>query len=284
MSEPNHPIPATTWVLAYEELRLILTLLKRQTLLGLEPDPDEEKTVAAAAYGLAVAERTLRARELARIGPDGRLQIALPLLEAIGTAALANQAIALHQVAPDADPARAVYDRLVLYRLGDRAATLTTPEPGLVRIMALPDLNAGLDLCVTAIFGARERASEPALSLSVSGAALAEARSAATRGAAAARPHLPAGPAGDALADFLAQGYRLNLVQVLDLLPGDTLAERQVSLALNDQGAWLMWQPTVDGPFELARTGSAAFRGTLASLTAAVQAPPLPGRAAGPIS
>ncbi len=81
---------STSVVLSREEVLAILALLQVVYIPGLDRDPIPSLTVEQQATEILCGERSLRARELARMGVDGRIQVQRDILELIGTCGYAE--------------------------------------------------------------------------------------------------------------------------------------------------------------------------------------------------
>lgn len=82
--------PILRLLLSREELLVILNLLDVAAFPGVGPDPLGELTVEQQAYALIVAERALRARELALLDDAGNLLVQRPVLDLVGACAYAG--------------------------------------------------------------------------------------------------------------------------------------------------------------------------------------------------
>lgn len=74
-------------LLSREELLLILQLLRAPSLAGLDTNPAGDWNADQQRVALTVAERALRARELAHLRPGGELAVHTALLAAVGVCA-----------------------------------------------------------------------------------------------------------------------------------------------------------------------------------------------------
>lgn len=99
--------PQLSYRLSREELLLLLALVKAKEIPGLDPDPLGDKlTKEQRAIGYVHAERSLRAREFARIGAKGSLQVDQRLLLAAATCAFPERMILAYHVPHRSLPVR----------------------------------------------------------------------------------------------------------------------------------------------------------------------------------
>ena len=119
----NQPPPLPGIVLSREELLLTLTLLKARSLLGLEPDPLGELTSEQSVIALLHAERSLRAREFARLDDDGRLVLHEAIVMSVAVCAFPQQSFVVHHFPAAGRPVR------LTAHLRDEAIVMqTSPE------------------------------------------------------------------------------------------------------------------------------------------------------------
>ena len=126
--------PLINFLLSREELILILKILKTDYLPGIDVDPIKGLTKDQIGIGILYAERSLRARELARIMPDGNLAINDALLKAVAVCAFPNRSIYLHHFPADDLPVLGfghMFDEAVIVH--------TLPEVGLHLFSILPN-------------------------------------------------------------------------------------------------------------------------------------------------
>ena len=74
-------------LLSRDELLLMLQLLRAPTLAGLDANPAGDWNAEQQRVALTVAERALRARDLAHLRPGGELAVHTALLAAVGVCA-----------------------------------------------------------------------------------------------------------------------------------------------------------------------------------------------------
>jgi hypothetical protein len=222
-------------LLSREEVMAVLALLNVASIPGLVSDP-----VGQAAAALS-GERALRARELARIGADGRVQVHRDVLELVGACGYAQGSLIVTHLA----------DRVVRscfgHRRGDTFVLHTSPEAGLHRFEGAPDRAALVDALVA--FSGWTDAPQSSLGpLAVSRAALDRARAAvraqspATAVVALSGDNVPAESA-ERLAYLLGQPYELTVVQAVQPRGTDSAAVQTLSVLRAGTLQWLMVEP-----------------------------------------
>ncbi|MBK8796199.1 MAG: hypothetical protein IPM07_07385 [Anaerolineales bacterium] len=121
--------------LSFDEIFYLCSLLDRPPFVGLGvAGYSEEVTLEQRAYGLICAERSLRARGIARFDQTGNIQIQNDILNAVGIAAYAEQTYVLQKITEDS-----VLDQISSYVLADQAMLLFNPSPMIYGIVILPD-------------------------------------------------------------------------------------------------------------------------------------------------
>ncbi len=225
-------------LLTYEELAFVLKLVKAATLPGLRPPQGEPCTAEQETQSLGYAERSLRARELARLTPEGQFVVHKALLSAVSVCAYADQALLVQHIKPD-------HTLVEFYGAHKDGAVVTQsqPEPGLYQLAVLQD---AADLIAQAL------ASSDCLSLMpASGAALTigddvlrQARQFAEQGMAAEAAALLAvdndAASAAAVAAALAEPHALSILTVYDSQADSTARMRELTVLHTPQAAWLM--------------------------------------------
>jgi hypothetical protein len=92
----NENLEAVELLLAREELLYVLSLFSVDTIPGIEDDPAGNLTPEQQAVALRVAERALRARQLAWLRDDGQLMLHNDLLSAVGACAYSQSALMIY--------------------------------------------------------------------------------------------------------------------------------------------------------------------------------------------
>lgn len=125
------PENAFSAVLSREEVLSILAVLKLKPIPNLGKEPIPALTPELRAYGLIVAERSLRARGLAGLDSEGRVRFPNQLLNAVGTCALAERSIFVTQMDSPTNQAR----QFTVHQNG-RGSTIHTSLDGAVHQFA----------------------------------------------------------------------------------------------------------------------------------------------------
>lgn len=121
--------------LSFDEIVYLCSLLERPPFVGLGVAAyASEITPEQRAYGLICAERSLRARGVARLDSTGNIQIQNDILNAIGIAAYAEQTYVLQRVTEDS-----ALDQISTYVLAEQTMLLFNPSPMIYGIVILPD-------------------------------------------------------------------------------------------------------------------------------------------------
>ena len=241
--------PLLNITLSHEELGLLLRLLNLAPIPGLRPTfaatPEQE------AFGLAVAARALRARELAQLDADGQFVLHTAVAALIGVVALPERAVVVQHIRTDVT-VRDMYAA----RRGAAVVSYTTPEVGLYQFSALPDLATLIER-VLAFCDGDDLPVPPAMpAFVIDDAALRAVRSSADAGDADAAEHgllqAHAPPASAAaLAAALTTPHRLSII--FEITPQGDAAPvvNEITLLGGAAGAWLMLPGATEGSRQL---------------------------------
>lgn len=121
--------------LSFDEIVYLCSLLERPPFVGLGVAAyGGEVTLEQRAYGLICAERSLRARGVARLDSTGNIQVQNDILNAIGIAAFAEQTYVLQKITEDS-----ILDQISAYILADQTMLLFNPSPMVYGVVILPD-------------------------------------------------------------------------------------------------------------------------------------------------
>lgn len=229
--------PTTKALLSQEETLALLALLNIQTLPGL-PGLSSYGASECQMTALAAGERSLRARGLARLDADGRVQVPADLLALIAACGYAHGSLIVNQVAG------ARVQSCFAHRRDADLAFHTMPEAGLHQFEAAHD-KAELTAAMAEWAGWRVEPPVPADPLTVSRGALEAARAAAQAGdVAAAQQRLSAAaPQASTAARFavsLAQPYTVTIVQALRTDPSAAVAMESLSVLGAADQQWLL--------------------------------------------
>lgn len=227
------------FVLSREELLLVLGTLQVSAIPGLDEDPLGELTAEGQRLALTVAERSLRARELARI--DGQLVLHELLLRAVGACAYSEQMLFLyHWPGPTDAPIR-----YFAHIRRDDIVAHTRPDEALHHFTLLPSAAAlaeqVLAACQCHAQGVSARADGFTLSRQefIHLRELVEANNCVSaesvlieRGAAQAEAH--------AFVRTLAGAPRVSVLQTVKQITTGQVDKRDFTLIHTDQQLWLL--------------------------------------------
>lgn len=227
-------------ILSREELALILTLIRADTIPGLEADPLGELTSEQRNLGLIFAERALRARELARLGANGQLLVQNALLNMVGACAFAQTSVLVQHHFPDQHPPAQYFGHI---REGILVAH-TLPDQALHRLALVPDRTALIEQIIS-VCQASNLPRTAAVEMRVSRAALAQVREAAAQNQAAGAAILVQQGAvvesARLFAQALAAPHHLSVIQIIQIHPQDQMHLWDLTLVHSDQTAWLAY-------------------------------------------
>ncbi len=258
-------------ILTYEELSLVLKLMNAAALPGLRPPQAEPLTPEQEVQGLLFAERSLRARELARRTADNHLVVHAALLSTVGACAYADHVVVAQHI-------RASGEVIDFYGSAQEELVVahTLPEPGLHQLAVLEDITA---LASQALAACDCLSLQPGngASLTVTDEALRQTQDLAQQGAlqeAAARL-VGAGdaPSAVALVGALSVPHAVSIFLFLRRQADGTLARHELSVLHTAQAAWLFTQlPHREGVRRVVPVTTAALLDALmAELSAAPQ-------------
>ncbi|MEZ4726307.1 MAG: hypothetical protein R3E79_04140 [Caldilineaceae bacterium] len=226
-------------LLSREELLFVLHTFGLATMPGIEDDPTGPLIAEQQAVALRVAERALRARQLAWVQADDQLALHRNLLAAVGACAYAEKAIFVYhwsagQTLPTPCFAHIRGPDCVLHRRPADVLHLFSLLPSLARLTQ--QLLAACEYTTPA-------ATLPATELRIPGEAFVQIREQVDGGSVQRALDLltryaPARAAAQALVDTLRDGLRVSNLQLLNQHNG--AVERQDYLLLqNAQYTWL---------------------------------------------
>ncbi len=236
--------PLVNILLTREEVRLLVGLLQAPSLPGLDIEPSLPLVPELEAAGLIYAEKSLRARELARLQPDGRLGVNTMLLAMFETCVRPEHAILVQHITED--------KKLIpLYGHSKQGIFVTyiLPEPDLFRFSILPDMATLLDRVMTGAqfqdFVLPNQQGE--MEIVANHTTLSAARQAAEQdGSDAAVVTLEnagiALIAAQALAQTLAAPHRLTILTVFTVNSDAETIKEQLTVIATSTQAWLMRQ------------------------------------------
>lgn len=239
MSEQTAPL--AQFLLAREELLVVLTLLKAGYILGLEPDPLGEGNNEQQARMLFQAERALRARELARLDEGGHLIVQNALLAAVGTCAYPHKNLVAHRFVTGQRT-----QRVFGHHRESNWVIRREPEGGLYLFEIFAEREPWLiQFLQAALCHQLPGATTPPLTLK--GQALGQARTLAAADPAGAQQALRDGglSAEEArwLANTLAQPLEVIVFHVITLQPDNSVGKQELTVMHNTEQAWLLVEP-----------------------------------------
>jgi hypothetical protein len=234
-------------LLSREELLLVLNLLEAESVPGLDADPLGELNVDGLALATIVAGRGLRARELARVGEDGELQVHSALLTAVGVCAYSSNTIFVyHWPGGEATPVR-----YFGHIRGDDIAAHTRPEDVLHQFTIMPSREHLIEQVLTVCEYA-EAPQTSALELTVPEDDFVQIRELAGQGKVdEAVEYLGSKnintEAGRAFVSTLAQSPRVSILQSLAQEDNEAVHKRDFTLVQNREHTWFIAPTTGEG-------------------------------------
>lgn len=226
-------------LLSREELLLVLRLLQAPTLAGLDADPAGELDAAQQAVAFTVAERALRARELAQLRPSGELAIHTALLAAIGVCAYPQTTIFVYHWPVNGDAAIRYFGHVRAHEI----VVHTRPADVLHLFSRLPSTT---QLVTQLLAACGWEDGPPALGqpFTIPTSLFADIRRMAMTGAVQGamdllRPQRIVPESARAFIMTLAEAPRLSVVQMRKQVNG-TVQARDFTLVQNSQRSWLV--------------------------------------------
>ncbi len=225
-------------LLTYEELALVLKLVNAATLPGLRQPTTEPRTAEQEMQALAYAERSLRARELARLTPEGQFVVNTALLSAVSVCAYADRALLVQHIKPD-------HTLVEFYGAHKDGAVVTQsqPEPGLYQLAVYQD-PAELITQALASSDCLSLGPAPGEALTIGDDALRQARQCAEQGMVAEAAALLAvdndAASAAAVAAALAGPHALSILSVYERQTDHTARVRELTVLHTPEAAWLM--------------------------------------------
>ena len=225
-------------LLTYEELALVLKLVQASTLPGLRPPQSGPRTAEEEQQSLMYAERSLRARELARLTPDGQFVVHKALLSAVGVCAYADQALLVQHIKPDH-----TFVEFCGSQKDGAVVTHAQPEPGLYQLSVLQDPTE-LVAQALASCDCQNLKAAPGQTLTVADDVLRQARELAEQGLVNEATALLAAnneaASAASVAEVLAAPHALSILMFLERQPDDSMRAQEITVLHSSQAAWLM--------------------------------------------
>mgnify|MGYP003382010295 CR=1 FL=1 len=230
----------TSVTLSHEEALAILVLLQVARIPGLDGDPVQFLTAEQLTTGILCGERSLRARDLARIGADGRIQVQRDILELVGTCGYAEGSLIVTHLVGNS--MRSCF----AHRRGEIFVLHTTPETGLHCFEGAGDRQALVD-AVAAFSGWVEAFQGGEAPVVASRHMLDRAREAAVAQKLVDARKILLGKNNpsevvERLVELLAAPYELTVVQSVQPRDQDSVAIQSLSVLQTGAQQWLMIQ------------------------------------------
>lgn len=245
----NLPANLPRVLLSHNELSVILNLLSVASIPGVGADPLGDLTAEQQAYGLMVAERGLRARELGVIDDGGKLLVQQAVLELVGSCVLAEGTLVVTSIGA----AEGSGVQWFGHRLGETFVVHTLPDVVLHQFSQVAD-RAALVRLVADTATLPDNTGALSLLLTQPGATIAAVRELALQSSSAAVEVLLASGADPvaaaAFVSILANRHAVTIVQSVHRLAADKAAISAVTLLYNSSDLWLMTE--LDGGTESA--------------------------------
>ncbi|MCK6624499.1 MAG: hypothetical protein L6R45_04915 [Anaerolineae bacterium] len=252
-------------LLSREELLFVLNELQADFIPGLDPDPQGELTLAQETFGITVAGRALRARELARQRPGGEVEIHTALLTMVGVCIYSQNVLFAYHWSGNATLPTRYFGHI----RGNDIVAHTRPDEVLHLFSLLPNKEQ-LTNQVLAVCQYADVPAAPPLEFSAPGELFAQVRQLAGAGEAAKATDLLVGNGVTAetartFVDTLAHAPKVSILQTVKQ-PGDgTVQKRDFTLLQNGHQAWLaIAAAEPDAPLRIKTTSGAEIRTLLA--------------------
>ncbi len=224
--------------LTYEELSLVLKLINGAPLAGLRPAQAEPLTPEQEVQGLLFAERSLRARELARRTSDDHLVLHAALLSTVAACAYAEHVVVVQHIRTSGEVVE-LYGSLK----EDVVVGHTLPEPGLHQLTVFQDIAA---LATQALAVCECQSLRPANGdpLMVTAEALRQALELAQQGSlqdtVARLVGMPDEPSASALVEGLNQPHAVSVFLLLRRRTDGTIGRHELTVLHSSEAAWLL--------------------------------------------
>lgn len=230
-------------LLSREELLLTLRALQVASIPGIDRDPLGDLTPDGLELAMTIAERSLRARELAQVREDGSLALHNLLLTAVGVCAYATQTVFVYHWRDDGDLPVRYFGHI---RDGDFVAH-TRPDDVLHLFTLLPQKEQMIEQ-IAQLCNWEDRGQKNGLySLDVPD--FAQVRQMARTGEVdTAVAHLEAHranpAAATALVETLTHAPHISILQLLKQQADQSVARRDFTVVQDQEHCWLMTSPT----------------------------------------
>lgn len=230
-------------LLSREELLLTLRTLQAESIPGLDNDPLSNLTPDGLELAMTVAERALRARELAQVREDGGLALHHLLLTAVGVCAYATETVFVYHWPEDSDFPVRYFGHI----RNDDFVAHTRPEDILHMFTLLPS-KAQMVEQISQLCAWEERAQQNgsyALEVVDFGQVRQWSRDGEVETAVAhLKKHRADAEAAVALVNTLAQSPDITILQMLKQQEDQSVAKYDFTVVQNRDHCWLMTSPT----------------------------------------
>jgi hypothetical protein len=173
--------PPVDVMLTQHEVLVLTSLLGCGPLLGMEPSEPTDAPKEQIKTGLIGAERSLCARDLARIDADGSLKVRADVLNAVAVCAVAPIVWVLTRVGNIAEGVGDI-ERMAVYVTDDRAVAHTLQQAGVYRFVSLDGSAEAYDVVAEAVLPSMIQRRAPAEVIIASAVQLGQARTSAKCG------------------------------------------------------------------------------------------------------
>lgn len=240
MTDSTEPINI---LLSRDELLLTLRALQVASIPGIDNDPLGDLTPDGLELAMTVAERALRARELAQVREDGSLSLHNLLLTAVGVCAYATQTIFAYHWRDDGELPVRYFGHI----RGDDFVAHTRPDDVLHLFTLLPTKSQMIEqisqLCVW-----EDRAQQNGL-FSFEVANFGQVRQWARAGEVETavthlKDHQVNPEAATALVGTLAHSPHVSILQMLKQQADQSVTKQDFTVVQDERHCWLMSSPT----------------------------------------
>ncbi|MCB8977457.1 MAG: hypothetical protein H6657_08565 [Ardenticatenaceae bacterium] len=230
-------------LLSREELLLTLRALQVASIPGIDRDPLGDLTPDGLELAMTIAERSLRARELAQVREDGSLALHNLLLTAVGVCAYATKMVFVYHWRDDGDLPVRYFGHM---RDGDFVAH-TRPDDVLHLFTLLPTKDQMIEQ-IAQLCGWEDRGRKNGLySLDVPD--FAQIRQLAKAGevntaVAHLQEHQANPAAATALVETLTHAPHVSILQLLKQEDNPSVTRRDFTVVQDQEHCWLMTSPS----------------------------------------
>lgn len=245
MNGENNVEPVNILV-SRDELLFVLNALEADFIPGLDSDPLGELTPEQQAVAQVVARRALQARELARMQPDGEVQIHTALLTMVGVCAYAHNVAFVYHWPANEDSPRRYFGHI----RGDDIVAHSRPEEVLHLFSLLPSKEHLIDQILT-FCRWRTVPDSPPIEFTLPAEAFASVRELAASGSEdqALQTLTQSGvsaAAADAFVNTLTHLPQVSILQTVKQPGTGRVEKRDITLLKTNTQSWLALAPPED--------------------------------------